>query len=510
MKLISKILAIVTVAAALAVITAIQVSRHEVHDQGEKNLIDKSRAILDQLEGTRDYVASQGGLPEYIESIRSKYPTGDIPKEIKQNILRRVPIFSSIKVGQEQAERSGYQFRVFSPEPRRDTNLASSSEMEIYNRFLKDPGLKEIIDTQKSAVVVYRPVRLSEQQGCLLCHGNPSQSPFGNGNDILGNRMENWSDGRLHGVFAITSSMAGTDAVSAASTNKILLFSALGLLASIFVAWLILKKPLSRLHQAVDSIKSSSSHLSSTSTEISDASQNLSTASTQAAAALEETSASIEELSSMVKLNTDNAQSAKDLSLSAMKAAETGEEQIRTLIQSMKEVSATAKKVEEITGVIDDIAFQTNLLALNASVEAARAGENGRGFAVVAEAVRQLAQKSATSAKEISTLISQSVQQVEQSYDFAVKSGESLESIVREAQKVSALNTEIATASIEQTTGIAQISQALQDLDKVTQNNAASSEETAAASVELSNQSHHLDQLVTAVEGVLKGSAKAS
>ncbi|WP_374000250.1 methyl-accepting chemotaxis protein [Bdellovibrio bacteriovorus] len=510
MKLITKILGIVTLAAALAVVTATQVSRNEVHDQGEKNLADKSRAILDQLEGTRDYVASQGGLPEYIESIRSKYPDGNIPKDIKQNILRRVPIFASIKVGQEQAERSGYQFRVFSPEPRREANMASTVEMEIYNRFLKDPALKEIVDTQESAIVVYRPVRLSEQQGCLLCHGNPSQSPFGNGNDILGHKMESWADGRLHGVFAITSSLASTDAVSEASTNKILLLSALGLFASILIAWLILKKPLSHLHQAVDSIKSSSSHLSSTSTEISDASQSLSSASTQAAAALEETSASIEELSSMVKLNTGNAQSAKDLSLVAMKAAETGEEQMRTLIQSMKDVSSTAKKVEEITGVIDDIAFQTNLLALNASVEAARAGENGRGFAVVAEAVRQLAQKSAASAKEISSLITQSVHQVDQSYDFAIKSGQSLETIVREAQKVSALNNEIATASQEQTTGIEQISRALQDLDKVTQNNAASSEETAAASVELSNQSHHLDQLVGAVEGVLKGSAKAS
>lgn len=196
--------------------------------------------------------------------------------------------------------------------------------------------------------------------------------------------------------------------------------------------------------------------------------------------------------------------------MAARTAAEEGENQMKILIQSMKDVATTAKKVEEITNVIDDIAFQTNLLALNASVEAARAGENGKGFAVVAEAVRQLAQKSAASAKEISGLISESVTQVEQSYGYAVKSGQSLETIVREAQKVSALNSEIAEASVEQSTGIQQISRAVHDLDKVTQNNAASSEETAAASVELSQQSSRLDELVGSVEEVLKGASKSA
>lgn len=510
MKLITKILGIVSLSVIISVVVATQISRTEVHDLGEGNLVDKSRAILDQLEGTRDYVASQGGLEEYITQITQRYPDGDVPKEIKQNILRRVPIFASIKVGQEQSERSGYSFRVFSPEPRRDDNLATSSEMEIYNRFLKDPGLKEITDVKNDAVVVFRPVRLSEKQGCLICHGNPEQSPFGNGKDILGHKMENWSDGKLHGVFAITSSLASTDVASAASVNKIMLLSFVGFLISLLIAWLIVRRPLGSLQQAVDAIKTSSSHLSATSTEISDASQNLSSASTQAAAALEETSASLEELTSMVQQNTSNAQSAKDLSMAARTAAEEGENQMKILIQSMKDVATTAKKVEEITNVIDDIAFQTNLLALNASVEAARAGENGKGFAVVAEAVRQLAQKSAASAKEISGLISESVTQVEQSYGYAVKSGQSLETIVREAQKVSALNSEIAEASVEQSTGIQQISRAVHDLDKVTQNNAASSEETAAASVELSQQSSRLDELVGSVEEVLKGASKSA
>ncbi|MFV3408982.1 methyl-accepting chemotaxis protein [Bdellovibrio bacteriovorus] len=510
MKLITKITAIVSLAAVVSVVAATQVSRSEVHDQGEKDLIDKSRAILDQLEGTRDYVASQGGLAEYIKDIGSRYPDGNVPKDLKMNILRRVPIFASIKVGQEQSERSGYKFRVFSPEPRREENLARTDEMQIYNRFLNEPTLKEIVTTSDESVIVYRPVRLSEKQGCLICHGQPSQSPFGNGKDVLGHDMENWSDGKLHGVFAITSSLATTNAASQASVKKILLFSFFGLILSVLFAWVVLRKPLENLRTAVNSIRNSSQHLSATSSEISNASQGLSTSATEAAAALEETSASIEELTSMVKMNSDNAQNARLLSTSAMEAAVRGEQNMQELITSMQTVSVTAKKVQEITGLIDDIAFQTNLLALNAAVEAARAGENGRGFSVVAEAVRQLALKSAQSAKEISGLISESVSQIEVSYKSALQGGETLQTILQESQKVSTLNNEIAQASQEQSTGIDQISRALHDLDKVTQNNAASSEETAAASVELSSQSQQLDMMVESVEGVLNGRPKAS
>ncbi len=220
---------------------------------------------------------------------------------------------------------------------------------------------------------------------------------------------------------------------------------------------------------------------------------------------MEETSASLEELSGMVKQNSDNAVNAKEISEKATSVARDGEKQMQTLISSMEQVAGSAKKIEEITNVIDDIAFQTNLLALNAAVEAARAGEQGKGFAVVADAVRALAQKSATSAKEISELISQSVEQINTSYGFAVKNGEILHTIVKESEKVCVLNSEIATASNEQTSGLQQIGKAVHELDKVTQSNAASSEETAAASIELAQQSESLDGLVEEVGAVLNG-----
>ncbi|KYG69495.1 chemotaxis protein [Bdellovibrio bacteriovorus] len=510
MKLATKVVCIVGLAATLATITSTRIAWKEIEEQGQSDLLSRSQAILNQLEGTRDYVAQQGGLAELMAQNALRYPDGNIPKDVKTQILKRVPIFAAMKVGQDQAVRTGYQFRVFSPEPRNAENKANAKEQVIFDRFQHDKDLKEIVTSDDDKIVVYRPVRLSEQQGCLLCHGNPSQSPFKNGKDVLGLPMENWEDGRLHGVFAITSSMEATHAASQASVKDIIRIALIGLFASVAIAWWILRKPMGTLRNAVSSIKNSSSQLTSASHEISNASQNLSASTTQAAAALEETSASIEEITSMVKRNTDNASTAKEISLHAMHTAKLGEGQIQTLIESMKQVADSAKKVNEITAVIDDIAFQTNLLALNAAVEAARAGEHGRGFAVVADAVRALAQKSAVSAKEISDLIRLSTEQIDNSYNFAVQSGDTLHAIVQEAEKVSTLNNEIAQASTEQNAGIEQISKAVHELDKVTQSNAASSEEAAAASVELSQQSDYLDEMVASVETVVDGNKKAS
>lgn len=226
------------------------------------------------------------------------------------------------------------------------------------------------------------------------------------------------------------------------------------------------------------------------------AGQNLSESSTSSAASLEETVASLEELSSMVKMNSDNAKQAASLSQSSRDAAEEGQKEIAALITSMEDISKSSKKIEEIITVIDDIAFQTNLLALNAAVEAARAGEQGKGFAVVAEAVRSLAQRTAVAAKDITGLIKESVSQVERGSEVADRSGVVLNNIVNSVKKVSDLNNEISAASSEQTTGLQQISRAMNQLDEGTQANAASSEEIAASSEEISAQADQMKKLV--------------
>lgn len=211
----------------------------------------------------------------------------------------------------------------------------------------------------------------------------------------------------------------------------------------------------------------------------------LSASSTESAASLEETVASLEEITSMVRLGSNNAKMAAELAATSRGVAENGAVEIQNLIKSMTEISSSSKKIEEITSVIDDIAFQTNLLALNAAVEAARAGEQGKGFAVVAEAVRSLAQRSSVSAKDISTLIKDSVEQIEKGSQIADKSGGMLANIVNSIKKVSELNNEIATASNEQAAGIEQINTAMTQLDQAGQVNAASAEEISAAAEDL-------------------------
>lgn len=257
-------------------------------------------------------------------------------------------------------------------------------------------------------------------------------------------------------------------------------------------------------------LSSAANTVTSSVEQLNQAGLSLSESSTEAAASLEETVAALEELTSMVNMNSDNAKQAASLSMASRESADSGEKEIQSLIQSMSEISASSAKIAEIIHVIDDIAFQTNLLALNAAVEAARAGEQGKGFAVVAEAVRALAQRSASSAKEISNLIKDSVNLVQSGSAIADRSGTVLNSITSSIKKVSDLNNEIAAASTEQATGIQQISKAMNQLDQASQANAASAEEIAATSGEISNLAVTTQNLTVDLNGVIYGGKKTS
>ena len=248
----------------------------------------------------------------------------------------------------------------------------------------------------------------------------------------------------------------------------------------------------SNLTNIIHEIRSGSETINNASAEIAKGNTDLSTRTEQQASSLEETASSMEELTSTVQLNADNAKQANGLASEASRVAIDGGKLIEQVVGTMADINQSAKKIEDIIGVIDGIAFQTNILALNAAVEAARAGEQGRGFAVVASEVRTLAQRSANAAKDIKDLISDSVTKVESGNELVNESGKTMQEIVTAIQRVNDIMSEIASASAEQASGIDEINKAVTQMDEMTQQNAALVEEAAAAAESMSSQASQL------------------
>ena len=247
----------------------------------------------------------------------------------------------------------------------------------------------------------------------------------------------------------------------------------------------------------VGQVRSGTDTIATASGEIAHGNLDLSARTEQQASSLQQTASSMEQLTATVKQNGDNSRQAHTLALSASEVAVKGGNVVDQVVDTMTEINASAHKIVDIISVIDGIAFQTNILALNAAVEAARAGEQGRGFAVVASEVRSLAQRSAAAAKEIKTLITDSVDKVETGAKLVAEAGTTMREIVANVDRVTDIIGEITSASVEQTAGIEQINRAIAQMDEVTQQNAALVEEAASASAALEDQSGALARVVS-------------
>lgn len=302
----------------------------------------------------------------------------------------------------------------------------------------------------------------------------------------------------LHAYSAHRVEANGRDVVRLISSTKlaVLVFVILTVLLSAVVGTLTTRSISRVLRHAADELSAGAEQTAAASGQVSSASQMLAEGASEQAASLEETSASLEEISSMTKRNAENAQTTKGLADIARKAADSGASDMQKMSLAMQDIKSSSDDISKIIKTIDEIAFQTNILALNAAVEAARAGEAGMGFAVVADEVRNLAQRSAQAAKETSAKIETAIAKTTQGVQMSDKVAQSLTEIVTNVRKVDQLVAEIATASKEQNDGVAQVNTAVAQMDKVTQSNAASAEESASAAQELNAQTHVLRNVV--------------
>ena len=260
------------------------------------------------------------------------------------------------------------------------------------------------------------------------------------------------------------------------------------------------------LARIVSSVRTATDTIATASSEIAAGNSDLSARTESQASSLEETAASMEELTSTVRQNADNARTANELAANASEVAQKGGAVVSQVVETMASIDSSSRKIVDIISVIDGIAFQTNILALNAAVEAARAGEQGRGFAVVASEVRNLAQRSAAAAKEIKDLIGASVETVGIGNSLVAQAGSTMQEVVESVHRVRQVINEISTASNEQSAGIAQVNEAISQMDAVTQQNAALVEQAAAAAASMQQQSAALLQAV----GVFRVDAEPS
>ena len=505
----NRVLITIFLACLICTGAAVLVAYLRIQSLGQEDLVSKSQAILSRLEVGREYIADMGVMAGQIERVKAKYPDGIVPKEEKETILKAVPIFAAFRLGQTRAEQENYRFRIITTSQRNKDNKAEGQELDWLKRFENDGSLKEIVQFDSNADVlnVARPVRLSEKQGCLVCHGSQATSPWGNGKDILGQDMENMKDGDLKGAFVIKSSLVPVHERSRDALLNILMWAALITLLALALGFLIVRGPLKKLAQVIDGVTSSSGQVNSAAQQVSESSQSMAEGASEQAASLEETSSTLDEMASTTRLNADHAKEAEALANEARGFTHQGTEAMTRMSQAISNIRDASSKTANIIKTIDEIAFQTNLLALNAAVEAARAGDAGKGFAVVAEEVRNLAQRSAEAAKNTNDLIEESQQRAEMGVQV---SGE-VESVLTKTkdaiQKVADLVREVATASDEQARGADQINTAVSQMDRVTQANAANAEESAAASEELSSQATELQRMVNELLAVVHGGA---
>ncbi len=501
-----------TVAATLAGVATVYVlaKRNRVAELREK--MSTIIAQSEDMAGNMDKMYSANSFDAAGLLERAKKQLGSRPLRegyAETALYRTIPLVASWTSAAAAAQRAGFKFFVGAPKdytPRNAKNRLGPEYEPMYAAFKSGATEWFSRDATTGELILARPVH--QRQSCLGCHGNPANSPTKDGNDILGLPMESQKVGDLAGAFILKAPLTGDQRVLATAGNMAwvgLLVTVASLAGFAYFNRRIIVHPLATAISELDEV---SEQTTAAAAEVSASGQELADGASRQAAALEQTSATLEEISSMTKRNSEHALNAKELSAQTRHAAEQGTSRMTGMQQAMNEIKSSSDNIAKIVKSIDEIAFQTNILALNAAVEAARAGEAGAGFAVVAEEVRALAQRSAHAARETAQKIEDSIQKSEQGVQLSAAVAESFQDIAAKARQMDDLVAEIATASHEQSQGVGQVSSAISDMDKVTQSNAATAEESASAAEELNQQSQSIRELIQAFHRLVGGEAR--
>ncbi len=504
MELRKKIVALALTSVVVSAGASLVIQRSLLRRQGIEMTRENMRAILLSAENTRNSVAQMRNQRLFDEaSLRSDAAAAD--ENGRRRVLSTVPVVAAWNSIEQVSQKEGYQFRIAARNPRNSKNAPSPEDESILRQI--ENGSQEYfeVDSSRGQIVYARPIRLTPD--CLTCHGSPTSSPTGNGRDILGYPMEGWRSGDLHGMFLLRSSMDRVDSVVSSGMRRVFLWLSLISLAIGYTVFLLGSRISTRLLESIQSLAAGSTEIKEASRQISENSQNLAQGATEQSASLQQTSDSSQHIRSVATQNADRAGLVAEEMGSVCKQIEDGARALREMESSMNEIKQSSDEIAKIIKIIDEIAFQTNILALNAAVEAARAGEAGAGFAVVADEVRNLAQRSAKAARDTAPLIEQASAKSRTGSAKVAQVSKVIHSVNEAIFKMKEMVEAVKVGSRQQADGIEEVSIAVGEITLVTQHSASSSEECAAASIQLTAQAEHLDRIAFDLRMVVGGTS---
>jgi len=520
----TKLMVLLIVPVFLATSIGIYISALRIKMEGRNGLIDKSSAILSRMEAVRTYMGRMTDFEKEVTKLKNTYPDGKIPEEVKDELYLKVPIVAAWNVGKDNASADLYEFRIASDNPRNKDNKATEQESEFLKK-IKEENLQSLVyeDEDNDKIKVMRPVRYKASQGCLVCHGSPQNSPFGNGNDILGYKMENRTDNYLHGMFIIESD---TRKLQSEVNTAILAISIPGIFiafVSILLGFSLINRitlTVAQIHdfskivssgnltqeleiQSNDELGELASHINAmvlslnkvllqvqdAAVSLNQATNEITSTSMQISQGAQLQASSFEQLTSSIQQTSHESTVANEVTYKANSNAEIVNIGMKNLVDSMSKIETSSHRIKDVIKLMSDISMQTNLLALNAAVEAARAGAHGKGFSVVAAEVRKLAEKSAISAKEISETIGTMVNEISQGVAISNKAKTYITDIIELVNKAANQLQGITAAAKEQSIG-------MDNANNIVSSNAAAAEELSASAESLSDQAQQLSDMV--------------